>query len=179
METTTNTQTQWQVDAMHSEVQFKVRHLVISTVTGTFKAIGGSINSANENFEGAKVAFTADAASIDTNVKDRDNHLRSADFFDAAQYPELKLDGTLVNEGGALKFKGDLTIKDKTKAIELDADFGGTMVDGYGQTKAGFEFTGKINRKEYDLTWHQVTEAGGVVVGDEVKLHFNVQVTKA
>lgn len=179
METATNTQTQWQVDAMHSEVQFKVRHLVISNVTGTFKAIGGTITTDAEDFNGANLAFTADAASIDTNVSDRDNHLRSPDFFDAEQYPELKLTGQLKKEKDQYTLVGELTIKDVTKSIELATDFGGTMVDGYGQTKAGFEFSGKINRKDYGLTWNQVTEAGGVVVGDEVKLHFNVQVTKA
>lgn len=175
MSTEAITKTIWAVDPMHSEVQFKVRHLVISTVTGNFNSFSGTISSETEDFNGANVEFTVDVNSIDTNVADRDGHLRSPDFFDVENYPNMTFKG--VFENGSIK--GDLTLKDVTKTIELDAEYGGTMVDGYGNTKAGFEITGKLNRKDYGLTWSQVTEAGGVVVGDEVKLSFNIQVARS
>jgi len=169
----------WNIDPTHSEVQFKVKHLVISTVTGTFKSFEGSLTSDSEDFDGAKAAFTLDAKSVDTNVADRDAHLKSADFFNAEQHPKLTFEGVLSKVGNNYKLVGPLTIKETTKEVELDVELGGTMVDGYGQTKAGFEINGKINRKDFGLTWSMVTEAGGVVVGDDVKLHLNIQVTKA
>ena len=166
----------WNIDPMHSEVQFKVRHLVISTVTGTFNSFEGKSESVSEDFDGAKASFTLDAASVDTNVADRDAHLKSADFFDAETYPKLSFVGNLEKtEGEDYKLVGQLTIKEITKDVEMTASLGGTMVDGYGQTKAGFEVNGKINRKEFGLTWSQVTEAGGVGVGDDVKGQLNVQ----
>lgn len=175
----TATKTTWNVDSMHSEVQFKVRHLVISTVTGSFNTYSGSIQAADDNFEGAEAQLSAEVSSISTGVADRDGHLKSADFFDAEKFPTIHMDGKFVNKGGSLKLEGPLTIKDVTKEVSFDVDFGGTMVDGYGQHKAGFEITGKVSRKEFGLNWNQVTEAGGVVVGDEVKILFNVQFTKA
>ncbi|MCA6075632.1 YceI family protein [Fulvivirga sedimenti] len=174
----TLTKTTWTIDNMHSEVQFKVKHLVISTVTGTFKSFEGSIETENDDFDGASASFSLDVNSIDTNVADRDAHLKSDDFFNAEKYPSITFNGTLNKVGGSYKLTGPMTIRDFTKEVTLDVDFGGTMVDGYGQTKAGFEITGKINRKEFGLMWNMVTEAGGVVVGDDVKLALNVQVTK-
>ncbi|MGM0580457.1 MAG: YceI family protein [Bacteroidota bacterium] len=172
--------TKWNIDPMHSEVQFKVKHLVISTVTGQFNKFEGSLESEKEGFDGAKAEFQLESASIDTNVDDRDNHLKSADFFDAEKFPHIKFNnGKLTKSGDDYKLMGELTIKDVTKPITLDVEYGGSMVDGYGQNKAGFEITGKINRKEFGLTWNAVTEAGGVVVGDDVKLQMNVQVTQA
>jgi len=173
----TLTKTTWSIDPTHSEVQFKVKHLVISTVTGTFKSFSGSLETDNEDFDGAKASFSLDAASVDTNVADRDAHLKSAEFFDAENHPHLTFEGELKKVGeDSYKLTGPLTIKDVTKEVTLDVTLGGTMVDGYGQTKAGFEINGTINRKEFGLTWSMVTEAGGVVVGDDVKLHLNVQV---
>ncbi len=174
----TATKTIWKVDPMHSEVHFKVRHLVISTVTGSFGAYTGTIESNDDNFEGAQAHLSAEVQSISTGVADRDGHLKSGDFFDAEKYPHIKMEGKFIKHGNDLKLEGPLNIKDVTKNVSLHVDFGGTMVDGYGQTKAGFEITGKVNRKEFGLTWNQVTETGGVVVGDEVKLTFNVQFTK-
>ncbi|WKK77772.1 YceI family protein [Marivirga salinae] len=172
--------TKWNIDPTHSEVQFKVKHLVISTVTGQFNKFEGSLESDNEDFDGAKAEFKLEAASVDTNVSDRDNHLKSAEFFDAEKFPHIKFtNGKLTKSGDNYKLMGDLTIKDNTKSITLDVEYGGSMVDGYGQNKAGFEITGKINRKEFGLTWNAVTEAGGVVVGDDVKLILNVQVTQS
>jgi polyisoprenoid-binding protein YceI len=153
--------------------------LVISTVTGYFKKFEGSISSDSEDFEGASIEFTADIASIDTNQTDRDAHLKSGDFFDAEKFPKLIFtNGVLENNNGEYSLKGDLTIKDITKHIELSVDFGGVAGDPYGNTKAGFELEGIISRKEFGLTWSAVTEAGSVVVGDQVKLLANIQVVK-
>jgi polyisoprenoid-binding protein YceI len=174
-----STATTWVIDPTHSEIQFKAKHLVISTVTGSFKAFEGGVSSETETFEGATVSFTADIASIDTNQAQRDEHLKSADFFDAATYPKLSFTGQLVSKGNdSFALKGDLTIKNTTKAVELAVEYGGAMTDFYGNNKAGFEISGKVSRKEFGLEWNAITEAGGVVVGDEVKLIANVQVVK-
>lgn len=170
--------TTWTIDKMHSEVQFKVKHLVISTVTGFFRDFEGSLETENADFNGAKASFKLNVASIDTNVADRDAHLKSADFFNAEQYPSLDFEGTLVKTGSDYKLEGNLTIKDVTKPITLNVEYGGSMVDGYGNNKAGFELVGTINRKEFGLTWSMVTEAGGVVVGDDVKLALNIQLAE-
>ena len=174
MNTETLATTKWGIDPTHSEVQFKVKHLVISTVTGSFNTFSGSVESEEENFDGAKVNFALDVNSIDTNVADRDAHLKSDDFFSADKFPQITFEGVYSN--GTLN--GDLTIRDITNKVSLDVDFGGVAVDPYGQTKAGFDVEGKINRKEFGLTWSAVTEAGGVVVGDDVKLIMSVQFVK-
>jgi len=164
----------WSIDPTHSEVSFKVKHLVISTVTGYFKSFEGGAEASSDDFQGAKVSFTADINSIDTNQSDRDNHLKSADFFDAEKFPKMSFTGVL--NGSTLT--GDLTIKDVTKTVELDVDFGGVVADPYGNTKAGFEIEGKISRKEFGLTWNFVTEAGSVVVSDQVRIVLSVQLVK-
>jgi len=169
-----STTAKWAIDPTHSEVSFKVKHLVISTVTGYFRKFEGAAESSSDDFQGAKVSFSADIDSIDTNQSDRDAHLKSDDFFNAAQFPKLSFSGTL--EGSTLK--GDLTIRDVTKAVELDVDFGGVAEDPYGNTKAGFEIEGKISRKEFNLKWNAVTEAGSVVVSDQVKIILSVQLVK-
>jgi polyisoprenoid-binding protein YceI len=169
----------WVIDPTHSEIQFKVKHLVISTVTGSFKSFEGSVETENDSFEGATVKFSADTDSIDTNQAQRDEHLKSADFFDAATHPKISFTGTLKSTGDdSFSLKGELSVKDVTKPFEFKAEYGGNMTDFYGNNKSGFEITGKINRKEFGLEWSAVTEAGGVVVGDEVKLIANVQVVK-
>ncbi|MBN3521748.1 YceI family protein [Algoriphagus lutimaris] len=170
--------TKWTIDPTHSEVSFKVKHLVISTVTGYFRKFEGSAESTSDSFEGATVSFTADIDSIDTNQKDRDNHLKSADFFDAANHPKLSFTGKISQVDGDYKLIGDLTMRETTKQVELDVDFGGVAGDPYGQTKAGFEIEGKVNRKEFGLAWSAVTEAGSVVVSDQVKLILSVQLVK-
>ncbi|MDZ7691993.1 MAG: YceI family protein [Balneolaceae bacterium] len=174
---TTATKTLWKIDPTHSEVQFKVKHLVISTVTGSFKSFNGQIEAEEDNFEDAKAIFTAEIDSITTNNEDRDQHLKSDDFFNAEKYPQLKFESKDFEKVGDGEYKvvGDMTIRDITKKVELDVIHGGTVGDPYGQTKAGFEVTGTINRKEFGLTWSAVTEAGNVVVGDKVKLQLNVQ----
>lgn len=178
--TDTLTQTKWAIDPTHSEVQFKVKHLVISTVTGTFKSFKGSLTTENEDFDNSSVEFSIDANSIDTNNGDRDGHLKSGDFFDTTNYPSLNFNnGILSKKGGGYILTGDLTVRDVTKKVELEVEYGGTVKDPWGNTKAGFEINGKINRKEFGLTWNAATEAGGVLVGEEVKLHINVQLAKA
>jgi polyisoprenoid-binding protein YceI len=170
--------TKWTIDPTHSEVSFKVKHLVISSVTGYFRKFEGTAESSGEDFEGATVAFTADIDSIDTNQSDRDAHLKSPDFFDAANHPKLSFSGKVAKSSGDYKLVGELGIRGNKKQIELDVDFGGVVADPYGQTKAGFEIEGKLSRKEFGLTWSAVTEAGSVVVSDQVRLHLNVQLVK-
>lgn len=169
-----STTTKWVIDPTHSEVSFKVKHLVISTVTGYFRKFEGSAESTSEDFKGAKVAFTANIDSIDTNQSDRDAHLKSDDFFNAEKYPKMSFEGAL--EGGTLK--GNLTIRDISKTVEMDVDFGGVAADPYGNTKAGFEIEGKISRKEFGLMWNAVTEAGSVVVSDQVRIILSIQLVK-
>ncbi|MGM0745760.1 MAG: YceI family protein [Bacteroidota bacterium] len=176
----TDTLTKWTIDTAHSEITFKVKHLVISTVTGKFKDFDASIESDNEDFENAKISFEANIDSIETGNEDRDNHLKSEDFFNAIEYPKMTFESASFKRTGEGEYKliGDLTIRNNTRQVELDAEYGGTVVDPYGNTKAGFDVTGKINRKDFGLTWSAVTEAGSVVVSDEVKLNLNVQFTK-
>lgn len=177
---TTQTQTVWAIDPSHSEIQFKIKHLVISTVTGYFRSFNGQLSTSGEGFDNANVAFTADIDSIDTNNEHRDGHLKSDDFFSAEQFPQLTFESTSFTKKGedTFELRGNLTIKGTTKEVVLSAELGGVAVDPYGNEKAGFELNGKINRKEFGLNWDAVTEAGGVVVSDEVRLHMNVQVNK-
>jgi polyisoprenoid-binding protein YceI len=172
--------TAWVIDPTHSEIQFKVKHLVISTVTGSFKSFGGNANTSGERFENAEISFEAHVNSIFTNQNDRDYHLKSADFFDAENHPKLSFKSTSMTKTDDDEFElnGDLTIKGITKSVKLEVEFGGEMTDPYGNHKAGFELKGKINRKDFGLAWSAVTEAGGIVVGDEVKLLANVQLVK-
>ena len=170
--------TKWIIDPTHSEVAFKVKHLVISTVTGYFRKFEGAAESASEDFNGASVTFSLDVNTIDTNQSDRDQHLKSADFFDTASFPSITFAGKLVNQGGGYQLQGDLTLKGITQKVTLDVTYGGTVADPYGQTKAGFEIEGKLNRKDFGLTWSAITEAGSVVVSDQVRLQLSVQLVK-
>ncbi len=170
----------WNIDTMHSEITFKVKHLVISTVTGKFNTFDASMEAESEDFDNASISFSADINSIDTGLEDRDNHLKSDDFFNAEQFPKMTFKSSSFTKTGEGTFEliGDLTIRDITKEVTLDVDHGGVVVDPYGQTKAGFEISGTINRKEFGLQWSAVTEAGSIVVGDNVKLMMNVQVVR-
>jgi polyisoprenoid-binding protein YceI len=173
------TQSKWILDPTHSEIQFKVKHLVISTVTGTFKNFEASLITENEDFTDAEIDFSIAVDSIDTNQTDRDNHLKSADFFDAENFPDIKFKSTsFVKDGDDYILNGDITVKGITKPIKFDVEFGGTATDFYNNEKAGFEITGKISRKEFGLTWSAVTEAGAIVVGDDIKLSASVQFVK-
>lgn len=179
-ETATAAATKWVLDPTHSEVQFKIKHLVISTVTGSFKSFQGTMQSAGDDaFENAQLEFSLDVDSIDTNQEQRDGHLKGEEFFDVAQFPTIKFESTaFVQKGDSFQVTGNLTMKDVTKPVTLEAEYGGSAVDFYGNHKAGFEVTGKINRKEFGLTWGAVTEAGSIVLGDDVKLIANVQFVK-
>lgn len=169
----------YKIDAAHSEITFKVKHLMITTVTGHFTKFDATLEAEKEDFTDAKVTFEADVDSITTNNEQRDGHLKSEDFFAAEKFPKLTFTSTAFEkDGGDYILKGDLTLRGVTKPIELSVEYGGTATDPWGQVKAGFEATGKINRKDFGLSWGAVTEAGGVVVSDEVKLNLNVQFIK-
>lgn len=170
----------WIIDPSHSEVQFKVKHLVISTVTGSFNEFGGEIESEKDDFSDAKATFFAKIDSIDTNNAQRDGHLKSDDFFGVANYPTLDFVATGFEKKSSESYTlhGNMTIKGVTKAIELAVELGGVAKDPYGQTKVGFEIIGKINRKDFGLTWSALTETGGLLVGDDIKLLLNVQFVK-
>jgi len=172
--------TKWAIDPTHSEIQFKVKHLVISTVTGKFNEFSGYIEQDGESFENSYAEFAAKIDSIDTGVADRNAHLKSDDFFNAEKYPELTFKSTSFTKIDAhnYKLKGQLTIREITKEVELNVTHGGTVTDPYGQTKAGFEISGTINRKEFNLKWNAVTEAGSIVVSDDVKIDLNVQLVQ-
>jgi polyisoprenoid-binding protein YceI len=167
----------WTVDALHSEIHFKVKHLMINTVTGEFTSYRVTMDADAPDFSDARIAFEADVASISTKNEMRDNHLKSDDFFNAERFPVLSFESTSFVPKGDNRYDlhGNLTIRDITKPVTLDVEFGGTMVDFYGNNKAGFEASGSINRKDFGLMWNGVTEAGGIVVSDTVKLHLNVQ----
>lgn len=170
----------WKIDPAHSEIQFKVKHLMITTVTGYFKTFDLDVETETDDFNTAKkIEFTADIDSIDTNNSQRDAHLKSNDFFNGEQYPLLKFTGKKYESNGDEgKLHGELTIRNVTKPITLKVEFGGTVVDPWGQQKAGFTIDGKINRKDFNLTWDAVTEAGQVVVSNEIKIHAEVQLVK-
>ena len=173
--------TTWQLDPAHSEITFRVRHLVIATVSGKFTKFSANVSTEDDDFTTADIEFEAETASIDTGIEARDNHLRSDDFFNSEKFPALVFKSTGMKNTGGNEFQlnGNLTIRDVTKPISLKVEFGGTATDPYGNFKAAFEVTGSLNRKEFGLRWDALTEAGGAVVSDEVKIHANVQFAKA
>lgn len=167
--------THWKIDAAHAEISFKVKHMMISTVTGHFEEFDATIVTDNDAFLDADFDFSAKSASINTKNKDRDNHLKSNDFFNVKEYPEITFKSKSFDGN---RLTGDLTIRDVTKEIVLKVDFNGIAVDPYGQTKAGFEMTGEVNRKDFNLNWSTVTETGNIVVSDSVKLNIDLQFIK-
>lgn len=171
--------TNWAFDPAHSELQFKVKHLLISTVTGNFKEFNGSV-IAGDNFDNAQINFETSVDSLTTHNDQRDAHLKSPDFFESDKYPRLNFVSTKFTPKGddTYELEGNLTIKGITKPVTLSVDYNGTAQDPYGNTKAGFELNGKINRKDFGLTWNALTEAGGMVVSEEVKLLGNIQLLK-
>lgn len=172
--------TKWKLDPAHSEITFKVKHLMISTVTGQFRNFNVVAETEGADFsKPGTIEVAIDVASIDTNNEQRDNHLKSEDFFNATKHNQLVFKSTKYEGNGEDgKLYGDLTVQDKTKSIVLNVEPGGIVVDPYGQTKAGFTVSGKISRKEFGLTWNAVTEAGSVVVGDEIKFQGEIQLVK-
>lgn len=172
--------TTWKVDPSHSEIQFKVKHLMITTVTGHFSKYDLTVETEEEDFSKvSSIVFTADIDSISTGSEQRDTHLKSADFFAADNHKQLKFIGkSLEKSGNVYKLEGDLTIRGITRPITLDVEFGGVVKDPWGQTKAGFTVEGKIKRKDFKLEWDAVTEAGQVVVSNEVRIACEVQIVK-
>ena len=168
----------WVLDPIHSEVKFKIKHLMITNVSGSFDIFTVAAQTDDEDFTKATISFSADVDSIATGNEQRDAHLKAPDFFDAATYPKMKFIATKyekVDNDGSYELYGDLTIRDKTRNIKLDVEFGGIVKDPYGNTKAGFTVNGKINRKEFGLTFDAVTEAGNVMLSDEVKIACEIQ----
>jgi polyisoprenoid-binding protein YceI len=177
---TTNTHTKWVIDPSHSEITFKVKHLVVTTLTGKFDSFSGELNTSNDDFSNAQISFSADIASINTGNSDRDTHLKSDDFFNADAFPTLSFTSIAFTKTSENKFilTGNITLRDITKSIELLVEYGGTMIDPWGNTKAGFEISGALKRKEFGLKWDVITEAGGAMVSDDIKLHLNIQLAK-
>jgi polyisoprenoid-binding protein YceI len=172
--------TTWNIDPTHAEIGFAVRHLMLSTVRGRFGAPTGTVEFNEQDPSASKVDVTIDVTSIDTRQEMRDNHLRSADFFDVATYPNIrfvsrKIDGDVQ---GDFTIVGDLTIRGVTKEVKLEASLQGRGIDPWGNERMGFEARGKINRGDFGLTWNQALETGGVVVSEEVKLSLDVEIVK-
>ena len=170
----------WTVDKPHTNVKFSVAHLVISDVDGNFKSFDGTMESSKPDFSDAKITFTADVNSINTDNEMRDNHLKSEDFFNAAKFPQIKFVSTSFTPLGDNKYKliGDLTIRDVTKSVTFDVKYGGTVV-AMGGTHAGFKATTKIDRFDYNLKWSKTTEAGGLVAGKDVEITINADFKKS
>ena len=171
--------TTWSIDPVHSEIQFKVKHLVITTVTGRFNNFSGII-LANEDFENADIMFEINAASISTGNEQRDTHLKSRDFFDVEIYPKLRFRGDSLRRkrDDQYELTGDITIKGITRPIALSVEYAGIMTDPFGNVKAGFEVRGILNRKHFGLNWNATTETGGLVVSEDVRLTINLQLVK-
>ncbi len=176
------------MDNNHSVAQFKVRHLGVANITGSFKVFRGELIQEDEpeasatletpDFDGAKIHFVVDTNSLDTNQAQRDGHLKGPDFLHAEQFPEMTFEGLLRKAGGQYQVVGDLTIRDVTKAIAFDAELTGMGKGRMGDNRAGFGVDGKINRKDFGLVWSMLTESGGLVVGEEVKMHFDVELIR-
>jgi polyisoprenoid-binding protein YceI len=178
--TLTFSQTTWTVDKTHSRVGFSVTHLVITDVEGYFKNYDATITTKGDDLTSANIDFTINTSSIFTDNNDRDNHLRSDDFFNAEKYPNMVFKGKSMKKISENKYKltGDFTIRDVTKQVELDVKYNGTVKDPWGNTKAGFKVTGEIDRFDYNLKWDKSIETGSLVVGKEVELVIDLQLVK-
>lgn len=172
--------TKWILDAAHSEIKFKVRHMMITNVTGAFKDINATLEGADD-LSDAKINFSAKTASVDTGNEQRDGHLKSVDFFDSENYPEMKFESIKLEKKSDNDYllHGKLTIKTVTKDVTLDVEHGGINKDPWGNMKNGFSINGKINRKDFGLNWNAALETGGVLVSDEVKISGEIQLSKA
>lgn len=170
----------WNVDPAHSFVKFSVEHMVISEVEGNFKTFNGSVDAPAADFNNAKINFTVDVNSINTDNEGRDKHLKSDDFFNAEKYPQMTFVSTSFKKikGNIYSAEGNLTIRDVTRKVKFAVIYGGVVKDPWGNIKAGFKAAGSINRKEYGLKWSAVTEAGGAVVGDDIKIQINVELAQ-
>lgn len=177
----TQEKTKWSVDPSHSKIGFKVKHLMISNVLGNFREFEGQVTTDGDDFSTSVISLSLNSASVDTEIADRDTHLKSADFFDVANYPKITFNGTGLKDLGDDMFEltGNLVIKGVKKQIVLSVEFGGLMTDPRGNVKAGFSITGKMNRKDWGLNWNAALEAGGVLVSEEVKITCDVQLIKS
>lgn len=174
--------TKWVLDPTHSEVLFKVKHMMITNVTGHFNEFTIEASTEDDDFSKAQITFSANVNTIHTNNEQRDGHLKSGDFFDAEKYPEIKFALTHVDSSdadGNLVLSGDMTIRDVTKNVKFNAEFGGLNKDPWGNTKAGFTVNGKINRSDFGLNWNAALETGGVLVSDEIRLMAEIQLVKS
>lgn len=174
------TRTKWEIDPSHSEIQFKIRHLMITNVTGQFNRFEGKVETDGEDFTTGKVHFSADVDSISTNNPQRDAHLQNSDFFDAGEHPRLEFESDKIEKTDEDSFKvyGTLTMRGVSKKIVLDADYSGSIQDPWGNTRAGVTINGKLNRKDYGVSFGLLSETGGVALGDEVKISANMQFVK-
>jgi polyisoprenoid-binding protein YceI len=172
--------TKWVLDPTHSEIGFKVKHLMISSVTGTFTRFEGTVETAGDDFTTARIRFSAAVDSVSTNNEQRDAHLKNTDFFDAETYPQIVFESTRFSrvDGDNYKLEGDLSIRGNTKPVTLRVEAGGITTDPWGKTRTGFSVQGKINRSEFGVSFGTVSETGGILLGDEVKLSAEVQFVK-
>ena len=171
--------TAWKLDPTHTVVEFSAKHLMITTVKGRIADIEGIIYSDEKDFKNSSVEATLKAASLDTRTDQRDQHLRSADFLDVEKFPEIRFRSTRIQgDKQSFKLTGDLTIRDVTKPITLDVEFGGETKDPWGGQRVGFSASGKIDRREFGLTWNQALEAGGLVVGNDIKVSIEAEAVK-
>ena len=166
----------WELDAAHSEIEFKVKHMMITNVKGNFDIFKIDIDAEGEDFKNALAKVVIDTSSINTRNEQRDGHLKSAEFFDVEKYPEITFEATSLEND---EIKGNLTIRDVTKPVSFDLEFAGIQKDPWGNTKAGFIVEGKIKRSEFGLSWNAALETGGVMVSDEVKFSADIQLIKA
>ncbi|MEP6795222.1 MAG: YceI family protein [Saprospiraceae bacterium] len=174
--------TKWNIDPIHSEIGFKVRHLMITNVKGFFKEYEASIYTTGDDFMTSEVDFWMNSASVDTGSPDRDKHIKSPDFLNVENFKQINFTGNTyeqVDNDGSYELYGDLTIKGITKRIKLDVEFGGVMRDPWGTVKAGITINGKINRKDWNLNWNAALETGGVLVSDEVSISCDIQLVKS
>jgi polyisoprenoid-binding protein YceI len=172
--------TTWALDPAHTEIGFKVKHMMFTNVSGKISKYDATIETAGDQFEDAVIDFTGDATSFTTGNADRDTHLLSADFFDVAQFPEMKFVATsfVKADDDNYDLEGDLSLHGITNPIKLQAEFGGLMKDPWGNIKAAFSITGKLKRKDWGLTWNAALETGGVLVGEDVRIIAEVQLIK-
>jgi polyisoprenoid-binding protein YceI len=169
----------WKIDPVHSEIRFRARHMVVSTVTGQFDQFDATATARGDSMEDADIDFTAETASVNTGTKQRDDHLRSDDFFNAEKYPAITFHSTSFKKDNDDHFtlKGDLMIRDVTNPIVLDVEYGGQITDPYGMQRCGFTITGKLSRKAYGLRYNAIMETGGAVVSDEIKIDCHAEFT--
>jgi polyisoprenoid-binding protein YceI len=172
-------QTVWTIDKEHTDIGFAVSHFLISDTVGCFKDFDATVVAPPNEFTGGTVTFTARTASVSTNNEQRDGHLRSKDFFDSSEFPELKFTGTLVKEGGRDILRGNMTIRGITKPVSFAVTYGGRMKDStFHIEKAGFKISGSINRLDFGMKWNETFEGGGPIVGAEVKIDLNVEINR-